>query len=185
MYKEIIDSRRNSFDAVVENFKKEMAKIRTGRANPALVEDITVEYYGTPTPLKQVANISVPEPRQIAIAPWDVDTVVNVVAALKKAELGVVPQVDANVVRLTLPPLNEEQRRELVKVLGKKAEEARIGIRTIREEIWREISAKQKEGEITEDEKFLAKEELQAVVDAYNGDIEQLRQAKEEEIMTV
>ncbi|MCA9364481.1 MAG: ribosome recycling factor [Candidatus Moranbacteria bacterium] len=184
-YKELIDERSNDFQEAVEHVIGEFGKLRTGRANASLVEDIRVDYYGSKTPLKQVATVSVPEPRQITIAPWSVDSLANIEAAIKLANLGVSASNDGKVIRLTLPQLTEERRKELVKVAGKKAEEAKISIRTIREDVWNKIQDYTKNGEIAEDDKFRAKEELQEVVDTFNKKVEQLRQKKEEEIMTI
>ncbi len=185
MYRDLIEQKRAQFDAAIAHFHKEMARIRTGRATPTLVEDVNVDVYGAPTPLKQAANISVPEPRQLLIAPWDKSVLGEIEKAIKAANLGVQPNNDGSAVRITLPALNEEQRRDLVKVLGRRAEDARVAIRTVREEIWKAIQDAQKAGDIAEDDKFAAKDALQKVVDRYNARIEELRKAKEEEIMTV
>ncbi len=185
MYQELIDEMTPKCDGAIDHFISEMARIRTGRATPALVEDITVEVYGAPTPIKQAANISVPEPRQLLIAPWDKNLVAEIEKAIIAANLGVTPSNDGSAVRITLPALNEEQRRELVKVLNRRAEDARVAVRNIREDVWKAIQEAQKSGEISEDDKFAAKDALQKVVDTYNAKIEELRAAKEEEIMTV
>jgi len=185
MYTQLIEAKKEQFDAVIEHFQKEMTRIRTGRATPALVEDVRVESYGVLTPLKQAANISIPEPRQILITPWDRALLPEIEKAIVAANLGVQPNNDGAAVRITLPALNEEQRRELVKVLGRRAEDARVAVRNVREEIWKAIQDAEKAGEISEDDKFSAKEALQEVVDRYNAKIEELRKQKEEEIMTV
>lgn len=185
MYKELIDEKKESFDGAVAHFQKEMTKIRTGRATPALVEDIKIDIYGTLTPLKQAANISVPEARQLLIAPWDKSVLGDIEAAIKVANLGVQPNNDGSAIRITLPVLNEEQRKELVKVLGRKAEDARVALRGVREDIWKAVQDAEKSGEIAEDEKFSAKDALQGVIDDYNAQVEDLRKKKEVEIMTV
>ncbi len=185
MYQKIIDSKKEQMDKAIERFKEEMLKIRTGRANPSIIEDLQVDYYGTKTPLKQIANINVPEPRVLLIQPWSADSLANIEAAIKMSDLNLSPNNDGEVIRINIPPLNEERRAELVKVLNKKAEEARIAIRNAREDAWQEIQELEKNGEIAEDDKFRGKEKLQEVVDEYNKKIEELRDKKEEDIMTV
>jgi len=185
MYKKIIENKKQDLEKSIEYFKEEMLKIRTGRANSSIVEDLSVDYYGTKTPLKQMANINVPEPRVLIIQPWSVDSLANIEAAIKMSDLNLSPNNDGEVIRINIPPLNEERRTELVKVLNKKAEEARIAIRNIREDTWQEIQDLEKNGEIAEDDKFRGKERLQETIDEYNNKIEELRKKKEEEIMTI
>ncbi len=181
----IIESKKPELENAITRFKEELAKLRTGRANPALVENILVECYGSKTLLKQLASISVPEARLITINPWDKSALSAIEAAISASDLGLNPNNDGQIIRLNLPPLNEERRQELVKILNQKAEEARISVRNIREEIWREIQNKEKSGEISEDDKFKGKDKLQEVIDEYNNKIEELRERKEKEIMTV
>lgn len=185
MYKQIIESKKPDLNNSIEHFEAELGKLRTGRANPAMVEGLMVNYYGTRTPLKQVASISVPEPRMIVIQPWDTDSLVNIEAAIKESDLGLNPNNDGQVIRLNVPPLTEERRTDLVKVLNQKAEEGRVSIRGAREEAWREIQDMEKDGKISKDDKFRAKDELQKLVDEYNEKIEGIRDKKEKDIMTV
>lgn len=185
MINDIIKKYESKFQSTLEHFNLEAAKLRTGRANPAMVEGLMVNYYGTRTPLKQVASINVPEPRLIMIQPWDKDSLVNIEAAIKESDLGINPNNDGQIIRLNIPPLTEERRKDLVKVLHKKAEESRVNIRGIREEIWREIQNLEKEGGISEDDKFKGKDDLQEVIDEYNRKVEEIREKKEKEIMTV
>ncbi len=185
MVKELMDAKREDFEKAVDHFAGEAAKLRTGRANPALVEGLMVDYYGTRTPLKQMASITVPEARQIAISPWDKGSLALIESAIRESDLGLNPVNDGQLLRITLPALTEERRRDLVKALNSRAEEGRIAIRTIREEIWKEIQEMEKEGMIGEDDKFSGKDELQKIVDEYNAKIESLREKKEEEILTV
>lgn len=185
MVKDLIDSKRDAFEKAVDHFAGEAAKIRTGRANPALVEGLMVDYYGTRTPLKQMASITVPEARQIAISPWDKGSLTLIEAAIRESDLGLNPGNDGQLIRIMLPALTEERRKDLVKALNTRAEEGRIAVRTVREEVWKEIQEMEKEGLIGEDDKFFGKDELQKVVDEYNGKIETLREKKEEEILTV
>ncbi len=185
MFQKIIKKNEVNFEMALEHFRKETNKLRTGRATPSLVEDLMVDYYGAKSPLKQIASITVPEPRLIVIQPWSADSLAAIEAAIRLSDLNLNPVNDGKLIRLNLPPLNEERRKELVKVLGKKAEEARVAIRRIREEIWEEIQEAQKNGIFGEDDKFKGKEELQKKIDEYNGKIEELREQKEREIIKV
>lgn len=185
MIKELIESNREQFESAVLHFEEEAAKLRTGRANPALVEGLLVDYYGVKTPLKQLATISTPEARQILIQPWDRDMVVFVETAIRESDLGLNPSNDGVMVRVTLPALTEDRRRELVKALNQRVEDARISVRNTREEIWKQIQEWEKEGKVGEDDKFRGKEDLQKAVDEYNARLESLRETKEAEIMTV
>ncbi len=185
MYTEIIDSKKNDFDNAVKHFIAECGKLRTGRANASLVENLKVDYYGTPTELKQVANISIPEARQILIQPWDKSILDAVEQVILKSDLGITPANDGVAVRISLPPMTEQNRKDLVKVLNQKAEEAKISVRSVREAIWKEMLNKEKEENISEDEKFVAKDKLQKVVNNYTSEIEEIRKNKEEDIMTI
>ncbi|MFZ2153852.1 MAG: ribosome recycling factor [Candidatus Moraniibacteriota bacterium] len=185
MYKKIIEDKKSDLDGAMEHFKNEMTKIRTGRANPTILEDLMVDYYGVRTPIRQMANINVPEPRTLLIQPWSRDSLASIEAAIKTSDLNLTPNNDGEVIRINIPALNEERRMELVKVLNKKAEEARISIRNVREETWQEIQEAQKSGEIAEDDKFRGKERLQEVINDYNKKVDELREKKEQDIMTV
>lgn len=185
MYKEIITLHKVALEGAIEHFENECAKIRTGRANPGIVENIMVECYGVPTPIKQIANISVPEARQLLIQPWDRSNLQAMEKAITIANVGANISNDGIATRLIFPPMTEENRKSLVKVLNQKAEEARVGIRTIREDMWKEIQRLEKSGDITEDEKFVGKDELQEVIDSYNKIVEEMRKKKEQEVMTI
>ena len=185
MYEDIIKSKNKELESATKHFSEEVAKIRTGRANASMIENILVDYYGTKTPLNQVANITVPEPRVLLIQPWSVDSLSNIEAAIKMSDLNLTPNNDGEVIRINIPQLNEERRKELVKVLNGKAEDARIAVRNIREDIWQEIQKAEKEGKIAEDDKFRGKEKLQEVIDEYNDRIEEFRAKKEKEILTI
>lgn len=182
---EIINKYRENFEKIIPHYKEELAKLRTSRANTALVEDLPVDYYGSKAPLKQVASITVPEARVIVISPWNKDDLVNIEKAIRDSDLNLNPGNDGQVVRIVLPPLTEERRRELVKVLGQKTEDARVAVRKVREDAWNEIQKMEEKGEIGEDDKFSGKEKLQKIVDEFNSRIEEMRKNKEEEIMTV
>lgn len=185
MYDPVIESKKSDLENIIARFKEELAKLRTGRANPALVENIPVECYGSKMPLKQMASISVPEARLITINPWDKSVLSAIEAAISASGLGLNPNNDGQIIRLNIPPLNEERRQEMVKVLNQKTEEFRVAVRNIREEIWRKIQEMEKNGEISEDEKFKGKDKLQEVIDEYNQKIEELREGKEKEIITI
>lgn len=185
MYKEVLTEKSAHFDEAIEHFKGEIEKFRTGRATPALVDYLVVDYYGTKTPMKQIASINVPEPRSLMIQPWDRGALSAIETAIRAANLGLNPTNDGVVIRIALPPLTEERRRDLVKALNQKSEEARIAVRNIREDAWKEIQNLEKEDLIAEDDKFRAKDELQEVVETYNRKIEELRKKKEEDMMTV
>ena len=169
----------------VERLRSEIASLRTGRASSALVENIEVDYYGTKTPLKALAAISVPEPKQLVIQPWDKASLQPIEKAIRESELGLSPVVDKDLIRLTIPPLTEERRKELLKVLGRHVEDARIHVRREREETLKETDRKEKAKEISEDEKFRQKNEIQKAVDEANKKIEEVSATKEKEIMNV
>jgi len=181
-YKTIIQKIRPELDKVISFLEKELNKIRTGRATPSLVEDVVVECFGQKFPLKQLAAISTPESKQILIQPWDKSYIEGIVHALEKTGIGANPIVDKEVVRINLPPLSEEYRKNLIRMISEKEEQARQTIRKWREEVWDEIQEKAKEGEIREDDKFRAKDELQELIDEYNKKIEEGGKRKKEEI---
>lgn len=185
MFKEAINRKKPDIEKSIEHFKDELSQIRTGRASTALVESLMVDYYGAKSPLKQVASISTPEPRTIMISPWDKDNLVNIEKAIRESQLNLNPNNDGKVVRINIPALTEERRKELLKVVGQKAEEARIALRKHREDVWEEIQKMEKEGKIGEDDKFLGKDKLQEMIDEYNAKIEEIKTKKEEDVLTV
>jgi len=170
-------------DKVVNFLDRELAKFRTGRASPSLVEDVVVECFGQKFPLKQLSAISIPETRQILIQPWDRSYIEGIVKALSETGIGANPVVDKEAVRINLPPLSEDYRKSLLHLVSEKQEEARRTIRKWREEAWDEIQERFREGKIREDDKFRAKDELQELVDGYNEKIEKMGEKKEKEIM--
>lgn len=181
-YKEIIKKIRPELEKVVQFLEGELAKIRTNRAAPSLVEDIQVECFGQKFPLKQLGAISSSGPRQISIQPWDKSYVESIEKALEKSAIGASPVVDKDIIRLNFPPLTEEFRKDLARLLSEKKEQAGKTIRRWREEAWKEIQDKTREGEIREDDKFRAKDELQELVDEYNEKSEALVEKKKKEI---
>lgn len=185
MINELINGKKEQFEKAMEFFREELGKLRTGRASVSLVDNLPVDYYGSKSPLKQIASITVPEARTIAITPWSRDVLVNIEKAVRESQLNLNPINDGQIIRINIPPLNEERRKELVKILNQKAEETRVTVRRTREEIWEEIQNLEKAGTIGEDDKFSGKDKLQKVIDEYNSKIEEIRKKKEEEIMTV
>jgi len=182
-YQEIINKIKPELDKVIAFLDKELSKIRTGRASPALVEDVVVDCFGQKFPLKQLAAISVPEPRQILIQPWDKSYIEGIVSALSKTGTGANPIVDKDTIRINLPFLTEDYRKDLMRLVSEKEEESRTIIRRWREEAWNEIQAGFREGKIREDDKFRAKDELQDLLDDYNEKIEDIGEKKKKEIL--
>lgn len=169
----------------VEAAQHDYQGIRTGRANPALLDRISVEYYGSTMPVNQVATISVPEPRQIVIAPWDRAAIPHIERAILKSDLGITPMSDGNVVRLNIPSLTEERRRDLIKQLHKKAEEHRVAVRNIRRDANEDMKRQEKASEASEDDVRRGQEQTQKLTEKYIEQIDRLTKAKEEELMEV
>ncbi len=185
LVKETIADGEERMAKAIEALKRDLATVRTGRANPALVEHVRVDYYGTPTPLKQLASVSVPEARLLTIQPWDKGSLLAIEKAIQKSDLGLNPSSDGNVIRLAIPPLTEERRRELVKVVHKKVEEGRVEIRNIRRDAHEMLRDFKKEKEISEDSEFSAQEDLQKVTDRFIADADKIGQEKEQELLEV
>jgi ribosome recycling factor len=169
----------------VENVRSEFTAIRTGRANTALLDHIMVDAYGSEMPLKHVANISVPDARSLLVQPHDKSLLGDVRKAIEKSDLGITPNVDGNVIRLGLPPLTEERRKELVKVVHKRAEEGRVAVRNIRRDGHDHLKSGQKDSKISEDEARRANDQIQKLTDKHIADVDSLVQSKEKEIMEV
>jgi len=181
-YKEIVNKIKPELEKVVAFFDKELQKLKTSRASPALVEDVEVECFNQKFTMRQLAVISVPEPRQIVIQPWDQSYIEGIVRALEKTGIGASPIVDQNLIRINLPTLSGEFRNDLVRFVSEKQEEARKTIRKWREDAWREIQDKSREGKIREDDRFKGKDELQKLVDEFNKKIEESGEKKKKEI---
>lgn len=184
MYKELIDNLKTELDKAIEFLRSEFLKIKTSRATPAMVEDIEVECYDQRLPVKQLASINTPQPRLIIIQPWD-KNILQVIGKAIRSNSNLSPVVDGEIIRINIPLLSEEQRKEYGKIIADKAEEARISIRLHREKIWREIQEKEKKGELREDDKFRAKDDLQKLIDDYNKKIDEMKKNKESDIMTL
>lgn len=174
---------RPKLEKVLGDLRAEVSSLRTGRATPALVEDIEVEAYGSSQPLKALAAISTPEPRQVLIQPWDKSVIPAIEKAIQSSPLGVHPVVDGHGLRIVLPTLTEERKRDLVRVLREKVEQTRIHMRRIRDEAMKAVEARERAKEISEDERFREKQEAEKVVAEFNQKIEDTARAKEGEIM--
>jgi ribosome recycling factor len=185
LVKDTIAEGQDRMSKAIEALKRDLATVRTGRANPSLVEDLRIDYYGTPTPLKQLASVSVPEARLLTIQPWDKGSLPAIEKAIQKSDLGLNPSSDGNVIRLAIPPLTEERRKELVKVVHKKVEEGRVEIRNIRRDAHEMLRDFKKEKEISEDSEFNAQEDLQKVTDRFIADADKVGQEKEQELLEV
>lgn len=185
MYQDIIETTKKECQQALDYLKREVSTLRAARASRTLVENLLIEYYGTKTPLYQLASINVPEAHQIVIQPYDLNVIKNIEKAILSSKLGLMPNIQGNLIRIVLPPLSEERRKELVFILRQKMEEVKMSIRNHREKAWKEIRTKETEGIITEDEKYKAKEELDKLVKEYNEKIKEIGQIKEKEIMTV
>lgn len=182
-YKKTIAKIKPELDKVIVFFERELARMRTVRTSPSLVEDIPVDCFGQKLPLKQLAAISMSGPREIMIQPWDRSYIESIEKAIFQSNLGMSPIVDKDAIRVSVPALTEEFRQNIIRILSEKQEEARKTIRRWREESWREIQDGFREGEIREDDKFRAKDELQKLVDDYNKKINELGEKKKKEIM--
>lgn len=177
-----IESKMNK---TVEVFKQNLSEVRAGRANPAILNKISVEYYGTPTPINQVAGISVPEARLIMIQPWDASILKDIEKAILASDIGINPNNDGKVIRLSFPELTEERRKDLVKDIKKMAEESKVAVRAVRRDGIDKAKAMQKNGEITEDDLRGAEETIQKLTDKKIEEIDKILNDKEKEILTV
>ena len=185
MHEEIKKKLREWMDKSIESLKEEFKKVRSGRANASLVEGLMVDYYGNRLPLKQLAGISVPEPRLIVVQPWDKGALSEIEKAFHKSDLMLNPNNDGKVIRISIPPLTEDRRKELVKVAKGKAEDARIAIRNIRRDGNDEVKTAEKESHISEDTSKKVLEEIQKITDKYIDQINSIVELKEAEIMEV
>jgi len=182
---EIIHGANELMIKAVSHLKDEFSRLQVGRASPALVEEVRVDAYGSLQPLKSVASVSVPDAKTIQIQPWDRGLLTAIEKGIQMANIGLMPNNDGIVIRINIPPLTEERRRELVKVVGRYAEEGKIAVRNVRQDVNNTLNAMKKESEITEDEYFGATKELQVFVDHANNEIDAMAKRKEQDIMTV
>ena len=181
--KEILHSTEEKMKKSLESMTREFSEIRTGRASPTLVEGLHVDYYGTPTLLKQLASISAPDAHLIVIQPWDLTAIAEIEKAILKSSLGINPSNDGKLIRLSVPPLSKERRQELAKVVHKMTEEGRVSLRTIRRDAKEALEKLEKDKLIAEDDKFRGIDELQKLVDKYIAKIDELLKTKEKEIL--
>lgn len=185
MINELLKDGEARMKTVIESTKRAFAAIRTGRANPSILDRITVDYYGTPTPLNQMANISAPEPRLLVITPWDKSVIKDIEKAILTADLGLVPNNDGQVIRIAIPQLTEERRKELVRVMKKEAEERRVAVRGVRRDLNEAVKQMEKDGDISEDESRKALDDVQKLTDKYVAEVDKLADAKEKEILEI
>jgi len=185
MLKEVYKEAESRMSKAVAAFRQDLNTVRAGRANPALLDRLTVEYYGTMTPIKQMANVSAPEPRLLVIQPWDKTALPEIEKAILKSDLGLSPNNDGTLIRLAIPQLTQERRAELVKIVRRKAEECKVSIRNIRRDINDLIKEMGKEGEITEDDEHRAQDEVQKFTDGFIEKADEQLSLKEAEIMEV
>ncbi|MBV8742053.1 MAG: ribosome recycling factor [Sinobacteraceae bacterium] len=169
----------------VQNFQSDLKKLRTGRAHPSLIEHLRVDYYGNETPLQQVANIAVEDGRTLVVSPWEKSMVQPIEKAIHKSDLGLTPMTAGTVIRIPMPPLTEERRRDITKVLRHDAENARVAVRNVRRDVMSDIKELLKEKEISQDDERRAETEVQKLTDKHVADIEQILAAKEKEVMQV
>ncbi len=185
MLKDIYHEAETKMKGAIQALEDDLAGIRTGRASPALVERLHVEYYGSPTPLIQLASINVPEPRQLLIRPFDQSTLKAIERAILTSDLGLNPNNDGKTIRLNLPPLTEERRRDLVKVVHARSEEARIAVRNVRRDSMRDLKEFEEEKLISEDDRKRGEEELQKITDRFIEEVNDVGERKEKEILEV
>lgn len=185
MINEILKDSEVRMQKSIEVLRKDFASLRAGRANPAILDKVQVDYYGVPTPINQMANISAPEPRLLIIQPWDKSIIPSIEKAILKSDLGLNPSSDGTVIRIAIPQLTQERRKELVKTVKKKAEEAKVSIRNIRRDANDDIKSLEKSKEIPEDESKRAQDEVQKITDKYIAEVDKVMNNKEKEIMEI
>ena len=185
MTKKIIDSAEDKFKKTLDALKKEYGTLRAGRAAPSLLDKVMVDYYGTPTPVNQVANVTVPEPRIILIKPYDKGSLKDIEKAIQKSDLGLTPNSDGTAIRLAIPQPTQERRKEIVKVVGKKAEESKVAMRNIRRDANDAIKKLEKGKEITEDDRKDGETKIQKMLDKYIKLVDEVKSTKEKEVMEV
>lgn len=181
----IFSKTKEKMEKCLNSLERDYKAVRAGRANPAILDRVTVDYYGTPTPINQMAAISVPEPRMLMIQPWDSSTLKEIEKAINTAEIGINPSNDGKVIRLVFPPLTEERRKELVKDIAKRAEEAKVAIRNVRRDAMDDLKKLKKNNEITEDDQKTGEKKLQDITDSYVKEAEEMEKKKEQEILSI
>ena len=185
MIKQVLDESKEKMEKTISATRSELAKIRTGRANLSLLDTVRVDYYGSMVPLKQVANMGIPEPRLITVQPWDKSQIGAIEKAIMQADIGITPNSDGHIIRLPIPPLTEERRKELVKLVHQLGEEGKVAIRNIRRDALERFKKSQKSGEISEDEEYNGGIDIQNLTDEHIKKIDEIVSSKEEEIMEI
>ena len=185
MYEKEIRELRAKFEQVIEKLKEDFASIQTGRASTGLVENIQVSYYGSTAPLKQMATLTVPDSSHIAIQPWDKNALGDIELAIRNSDSGLSAVNDGNIIRVNLPPMTQEHREELIKNISRKGEEARIALRNLRGDSWDRIRKMEKDGTITEDDRYSAEKELNDQINDYNQKIEKVISEKEKDLREI
>jgi len=185
MEKDIFKDLESRMEKAIATFRDELSRVRTGRASLSLLDTVKIDYYGTPSPLNHVANLAVPEPRMITIQPWDIKMLPEIERAIIKSDLGLTPQNDGKVIRLPIPPLNEERRKDLVKLVKKMAEEHRVAIRNVRRDGIEKLQKQEKDKIISEDQKHTLQKKVQDVTDNHIKKVDEVLAGKEKEIMEV
>ena len=185
MYKEIIKELERKMTKSIESYETELTTVRAGRANPAILDQFSVNYYGTDTPIKQVASISVPEARLLVIQPWDASLITPIEKVILASNLGITPSNDGKIIRLVIPQLTEERRKDLTKLVGKYSEEAKVSIRNIRRDAMEDVKKAEKAKEISEDDKITYEEDIQKLTDKYIKEVDKVAENKEKELMEI
>jgi ribosome recycling factor len=183
MINDITKDAEDGMKKAVDSFKRDLQKIRTGRANTSMLDGIKVDYYGTPTPVNQVATVQVVDARLITVKPWEKTMIAVIDKAIRASDLGINPVADSELVRLPIPPLTQERRKELAKVVGKQTEEARVAVRSARRDAMDMIKEAEKDGDITEDERKNGEKKVQELTDKYIASVDDIAKTKEKEIM--
>ena len=185
MFDDIVSQCTSAMDKTIDSLKKDFGKVRTGRASTSILDDVTVDYYGTPTPLSQVGTMAVPEARLITIQPWENKLIPAIEKAILKADLGLNPDSDGQIIRLAIPPLTEERRKEMSKLAKRMGEEAKIGLRNVRRDGNDQLKKKEKNKDLSKDDLKKGEKEIQDVTDTYVKKVDELVAAKEKEIMVI
>jgi len=185
MLQPILNRLRPKMDEVIQKFEEDLRTIRTGKANASLIENIQVSYYGVQTPLKNMANLTTPDPNLIVIQPWDASALGDIEIGLRNSNLGFGITNDGRVIRLTLPPLTQERRLEFIKLIHQKAENCRVALRSLRQGSWEEIQKLEKTGQLTEDDRYQGEKDLNKLIEDYNEKIRNLVEAKEKDLKVI
>ena len=185
MYEDVIKEAQDAMTKAVDALKREMSKVRTGRASTALLDDVRVDYYGTPTPLNQVGTLAVPEARLITIQPWEKQLIPEIEKAILKSDLGLNPASDGQIIRIAIPALTEERRKEMVKVIRRMGEDSKVAVRNARRDANDNLKMLEKEKEITEDDLKRGEKRVQEVTDSFVAKIDEVMTAKEKEVMEI